>query len=248
MKKVIFFDLDNTLYSYDHCAELADEAIENFCARQFGIPREETAAEVPAVMNRIIEEMGPEQAATHDRLLRFKRFLQDHSLPIFPYAGIMYDLYWDTLIGAAKPEPGAWELLMELRRQGWYIACATNMTSLIQYRKIRKLGMGSLLDDLLTSEEACTEKPFPAFFRFCAERVGVPPEACVFVGDNFRLDVLGSEAAGMHGIHYQTPDLALRHRKADPGYPVIRDYRDTEDCIRIIEAAAAHRRGRLGSE
>ena len=94
--------------------------------------------------------------------------------------------------------------------------------------------MGSLFTDIITSEEACAEKPQKAFFLYCAGVVGEKPEDCIFIGDNYRLDVLGSESAGMRGIYYQTEDLAHRHRKADPGVPVITDYRDLDRCMALI--------------
>jgi putative hydrolase of the HAD superfamily len=235
MKKAVFFDLDNTLYSYDHASEPADRAVQNFCLRQFGIPAAETAAGITDTMNLLIEEMGWKQAATHDRLIRFSRFLQNRSLPSLPYAGMMDELYWDTLIAAAVPEKGAWQLLAYLKEKGYFIGCATNMTSLVQYRKLKKLGMETLIDMLITSEEACTEKPDPEFFRFCAARAGVKPEECVFIGDNYRLDVQGSEAAGMTGIHYQTDDLALRHKRGAAGCRLITDFTDLEQCMSQIE-------------
>jgi HAD superfamily hydrolase (TIGR01509 family) len=44
------------------------------------------------------------------------------------------------------------------------------------------------------------EKPDPRIFAIAAERLGVAPAACVYVGDFHSLDVLGARAAGMHGV------------------------------------------------
>lgn len=234
MRKTIFFDLDNTLYSYDHTSELADQAVGAYGEAQFGISAEQFIREIYESMDEIIDRMDESNAAVHDRLIRFKNVLVKHRFPVFPHAGEMYELYWGTLLGHMTPEPGAFAFLTELKKRGYRIYCATNMTSRIQYLKIRKLGMGSLFDDIITSEEACAEKPQTEFFLYCAEAAGEKPENCIFIGDNYRLDVLGSGAAGMRGIHYQTPDLALRHRAADPGTPVITDYRDLDRCISLI--------------
>lgn len=236
MKKAeaIFFDLDNTLYSYDHTSELADRAIGEYGRMQFGIPAEQIIRETYESMNEIIDRMGESDAAVHDRLLRFKNVLVKHHLPVFPHAREMYELYWGTLLENMTQEPGAFAFLTELKKRGYRLYCATNMTSRIQYMKIQKLGMGSLFTDIITSEEACAEKPQKAFFLYCAGVVREKPEDCIFIGDNYRLDVLGSESAGMRGIHYQTEDLAQRHRKADPGVPVITDYRDLDRCMALI--------------
>ena len=234
MGKTIFFDLDNTLYSYDHMSKLADQAIGAYGDAQFGIPAEQIIRETYESMDEIAERMDETNAAVHDRLIRFKNVLLKHGLPVFPYAGEMYELYWGALLEHMTPEPGAFAFLTELRKRGYRLYCATNMTSRIQFLKIRTLGMGSLFSDLITSEEACAEKPQEAFFLYCAKVAGEKPEECIFIGDNYRLDVAGSVHAGMKGIHYQTPDLALRHRAADPGTPVITDYRDLNRCMAII--------------
>ncbi|MEE8835899.1 MAG: HAD family hydrolase [Eubacteriales bacterium] len=238
MRKTIFFDLDNTLYSFDHTSALADQAVGLYCERQFGIDREQAIRETYESMNEITARMGERNSAVHDRLIRFKNVLLKHGWPVFPHAGEMYELYWGTLTDAMVPEPGVYAFLHELKKEGFRLFCATNMTSRIQYRKIRKLGMGSLFTDLITSEEACAEKPQKEFFEYCADAALEKPEACIYVGDNYRLDVLGSRQAGMKSIHYQTPDLALRHRKAEPGTPVITDYRDLDTCMKIVRAVA----------
>ncbi|MGN0362801.1 MAG: HAD family hydrolase [Bilifractor sp.] len=237
--KAVYFDLDNTLYSYDHADAAAAARVQAYCKEQFGLEREYTHRKITEIMNGLIDEMGWKQAATHDRLIRFSRFLQEIGQPVFPYAGIMYSLYWDTLIDNMVPEKGVYAFLQMLRQRGYYVACATNMLSAVQYRKIRHLGMGSLLDDLITSAEACTEKPDPEFFRFCVRKAGFAPEECVYIGDNYRLDVLGSAEAGLHAILYQTQDLAKRHEGAPAGIPVICDYTETVRNIKLIEGQPA---------
>lgn len=235
MRKAVFFDLDNTLYSYDNADDAAQKSLNRFCARQFGLSEEFTGRRIHEIMDHLIGEMGWKQAATHDRLIRFSRFLQDIGQPVFPYAGMMYDIYWDTLIQNMTPEKGVYRFLGELKNRGYYVACATNMLSWIQYRKVRKLGMGSLLEDLITSAEVCTEKPDPEFFRFCVKKAGFQPDECVYIGDNYRLDVLGSREAGLRGILYQTAELAARHEGAEPGAAVIRDYSELEKNLKLIE-------------
>ena len=38
MIRAVFFDLDNTLYSYDCCAAVADKAGRGYCLREFHLP------------------------------------------------------------------------------------------------------------------------------------------------------------------------------------------------------------------
>lgn len=238
MSRTIFFDLDNTLYNYDQMSVIADRAIGEYCELQYGIPAEQAIRETYDSMNEITDRMGPSNSAVHDRMIRFKDVLVKHGLPVFPGAREMYELYWGTIFQHMTPEPGVYAFLTALKNRGFRIYCGTNMTSRIQYLKIQTLGMGSLFTDMITSEEACAEKPQKEFFLYCAKVAGVKPEECVFVGDDYELDIKGSRAAGMKGIHYYPEKFASSHMKAAPGIPVITDYRDLEACLRLVEGLA----------
>jgi phosphoglycolate phosphatase len=54
-------------------------------------------------------------------------------------------------------------------------------------------------------------KPHPAPLRLAAERLGLPPEKCIYVGDDQR-DVQAARAAGMRPVAvewgYHSPDNA----------------------------------------
>jgi HAD superfamily hydrolase (TIGR01509 family) len=51
-------------------------------------------------------------------------------------------------------------------------------------------------------------KPEPEIFRLGAERIGVPPEECVFV-DDLRENCAGAEAVGMTAILHRGPEGTL---------------------------------------
>lgn len=52
---------------------------------------------------------------------------------------------------------------------------------------------------VVTSTDAHADKPADKIYRFAAERAGVPPEACLYVGES-REEVDGAIKAGMGGI------------------------------------------------
>lgn len=49
---------------------------------------------------------------------------------------------------------------------------------------------------IVTNHDAKIDKPDPRIYRYAAERMGLKPEECVFVGENFA-EVLGAQIAGM---------------------------------------------------
>jgi FMN phosphatase YigB (HAD superfamily) len=48
-------------------------------------------------------------------------------------------------------------------------------------------------------------KPDPDIYQLCAQRLGLPPQACVFV-DDLSPNVRGAAAVGMVGVLHRTYD------------------------------------------
>ena len=78
--------------------------------------------------------------------------------------------------------------------------------------------LADLFDAVVISGDVGMHKPQPEIFRLGAERIGVPPEECVFV-DDLRENCAGAEEVGM------TPIL---HRGADSTLPELARLLDLE--------------------
>lgn len=88
------------------------------------------------------------------------------------------------------------------------------------------LGLGGLLDTIVSSAEVGLRKPDPRIFELALERVGVEPARAAHVGDHMYADVLGAEAVGM------LPILIDRHGGAHPGRePFIRTLDDLDEVL-----------------
>jgi putative hydrolase of the HAD superfamily len=46
------------------------------------------------------------------------------------------------------------------------------------------------------------EKPTPGFFENVLQTVGVAPNECAMVGDDYRIDIVGAKNAGMQTIWF----------------------------------------------
>jgi putative hydrolase of the HAD superfamily len=62
------------------------------------------------------------------------------------------------------------------------------------------LGLGGLLDRVVTSAEAGFRKPDPRIFVAALEAVGCPPQRALFVGDSVDVDLAGGRAAGIRSV------------------------------------------------
>lgn len=199
--KTVIFDLDNTLYNYTKADLAAKQALYAYCESRFGLSEEEAESLQKEMFQRQQKEMHG-QAASHSRLIRHQMMLEKLEKPLFPHALAMCSAYWDTFFDAMEIEPGVTELLRALKLYGIRIGCGTNMTTWVQYEKIRRLKFGPYIDFMVTSEEAGQEKPGMGFYACLLQRTGCPPEECIFIGDNYEFDFKASENAGMHGIWY----------------------------------------------
>src|SRR5699024_9756462 len=132
----------------------------------------------------VSERMGTARASVHNRLIRYQIFLELIHQPVFLHARRMYHTYWDTLLKHMQISDGAREWMEKLHSQCIQIGMRTNMIAYIQYRKVEYLGIGHLIDWIVTSEEVGVEKPDPKIFQVCVEKSGVTPRECLFVGDN----------------------------------------------------------------
>lgn len=54
-------------------------------------------------------------------------------------------------------------------------------------------------DGFISDHDAEFPKPNPEIYRFAAQRVGVPIDRCLFIGENL-IEVIGAIAAGMKAI------------------------------------------------
>ena len=78
--------------------------------------------------------------------------------------------------------------------------------------RLRELGIHDMFDTVVSSAEEGVAKPEAEIYRRAAERIGLPPEACIFV-DDAEANVRAAESVGMRGVVYRVdrdqhlPDL-----------------------------------------
>ncbi len=65
---------------------------------------------------------------------------------------------------------------------------------------LENLELKALLDIIVTSQEAGFTKPHPEIFEAAADKAGIKAEEALFIGDQYKVDVLGSMNAGMSGV------------------------------------------------
>ena len=94
------------------------------------------------------------------------------------------------------------------------IAIVSNNLLEEQTDKLRLCGFDRFVDDLVVSEEIGITKPDPAIFRFALDRLGVPADEAVMVGDSWAADIVGARRAGIRAVWFNPRHLAPPERDA----------------------------------
>lgn len=102
-----------------------------------------------------------------------------------------------------RMRPEAPEVLADLHERGFRLAVISNILSLgLVPRKLESYGIAHFLDPIITSSAFGYRKPHPSIFHEAAERMGLEPDACAYVGDTLSRDVAGARGAG-YGLAIQ---------------------------------------------
>jgi putative hydrolase of the HAD superfamily len=91
--------------------------------------------------------------------------------------------------------PEAVPVLKELRSRSIGVGLISNWDHSAR-SVLMDTGLLPLLDPIIVSSEVGVAKPDPEIFRIALEQAGVAPDQCLYVGDNYYDDVIGSERAG----------------------------------------------------
>lgn len=101
------------------------------------------------------------------------------------YANLPHYLFEDTI-----------PTLEALRAQGYTLGILSNHAHTA--RPVMEALVGDLVpsENIVISEEEGVHKPAKTIFRRATQRVSTPPEQCVFVGDNLRVDAVAAVENG----------------------------------------------------
>lgn len=202
MIKAVFFDIDDTLYCFRDCHARGMAAITAYAEKRLGVAPEDFNRALKEAETEIYARLGFDNSAIHNRQIRFQRALEILGLPIYPHTVTLYNIYWDTMISYAEPEPGLLDFIDRLKEMGIYIGIVTDMTTDIQWRKLAHLGIAPLVDGFVASETAGVEKPGHGVYELCRAGAGCAPEECLVIGDNPDKDMAGARGAGMEEAWY----------------------------------------------
>ncbi|MGM4986494.1 HAD family hydrolase [Rhizobium sp. 11_C7_N12_5] len=194
MIKAVLFDLDETLVDRrSSAAEFLKVQYRELVARRFGdaISEEQYAARY----FKLEEEGLVKKSDLYPPLVASFGLPSEVSSPLLDHFRLRYP-------EMVRPMEEACEVLQGLREIGLPCAIISNGEGIVQRKKIDLTGLADLIEFALISGEVGIRKPDHQIFEMAAEKLGVVPAECVFVGDNPTADVMGALNAGMRAVYF----------------------------------------------
>jgi HAD superfamily hydrolase (TIGR01549 family) len=109
--------------------------------------------------------------------------------------------FWNaTFVSCTHATPELGVTLRKLRQLGIRLGVVSNGGARAQSRKIEVLGIGQLLDCVVTSQSVGLRKPDVRIFHRAIETLCVPMSRVWFLGDDPVADVAGARAAGLTAV------------------------------------------------
>jgi epoxide hydrolase-like predicted phosphatase len=105
------------------------------------------------------------------------------------------------MFGGMRLEEGMFDAVESAKRHGFKTALLSNSWGLSGYPRER---LSAIMDVVVISAEVGMRKPDPAIFTFTTDKLGLAPEACVFVDDHPG-HLKAAQEAGMATVLHRTP-------------------------------------------
>jgi putative hydrolase of the HAD superfamily len=89
---------------------------------------------------------------------------------------------------------------LEYLNTKYKLAIITNGLSYMQNKKIDELGIRKYFKEIIISEDIGIRKPEKEIFLLCCNRLNIKPLEAVYIGDNYEIDIIGANNAGLNSI------------------------------------------------
>lgn len=214
--KAIIFDLDDTLYNQIQPFERA--------VRQFmDIPDELTEPLYIAFRFRADEvfEASVSGALSMKEMhsYRMKAAFANMGIRISDKTALEIQKVYAYNQGHLELTAGSQELFAFCQKKNLQIGLITNGPHLHQLKKIQALKLGQWIPEelTLTSGQVGMTKPNAGIFKLMENRLNLPAEELVYIGDSYENDVVGAKVAGWQAIWYNHRGRKVENQIFCPG-------------------------------
>jgi putative hydrolase of the HAD superfamily len=126
-----------------------------------------------------------------------------------PHLHRFREVYFDAL----DPNEPMIELMRELKANGLKMAMLTNNVREWEPLWRSMMPVDEIFEEVVDSAFVGCRKPEGRIYRLTLERIGIAPEACLFI-DDLRVNCEGAEKAGMQAVQFRDNQQAIGEIRA----------------------------------
>ena len=223
----VLFDLDDTLFDFQACAE---KSFLNACAF-FGLPHEKQNYSIYKVINQKYWDMYSEGKISKEDVLylRFKEYFStyDNEIDVREFG----KRYESNLSNNFILSDGAEEVVDFCKKNSIKIYIVTNGVAKIQRKKLSKSNFAEKFDGLFISEEVGAVKPSKLYYDFVKSSImNFDPEKTLICGDSLVSDIPLSVYDGIDTCWYNSEG-----KKNDKNLKITYEIKEIREIIEILK-------------
>ena len=217
--KAIFFDLDNTLYTYANgekdplssppSLHARDKVFSYLLGLHSDLERENILLIYEKIMRNSLKEEAEGSHDAWDLRKRFSKLLSDLGLRDDELVNKLAAVYAKTKAPFAKPYPSVYDVLNDLSKK-YALGVITNGPGVLQRETISLLKLEKYFSHILISEEVGFRKPSKGIFKIALNEVACRPGEAVMVGDNPTEDIEPARRLGMGTVLFDPKNRFTR--------------------------------------
>jgi putative hydrolase of the HAD superfamily len=109
------------------------------------------------------------------------------------------DIRLQFITRTLTPRPDALETLEGLKDEGYKIGLLSNCSIEIPILW-PETAFADLVESAVFSSRECLKKPDPRIYQLACERLGVPPENCLYIADGENYELTAAGKVGLHSV------------------------------------------------
>jgi putative hydrolase of the HAD superfamily len=202
--KHIFFDLDHTLWDFQTNSRLTlHEIFSEFKLQEIGGFSEEKFITLYEHNNQHMwmDYRNGKMSKETLRVERFRQTLYSLGLKNKDLSYQISDYYVVHSPVKTALFPGSIDVLAYLKEK-YELHIITNGFEEVQSVKLNRSGLSPFFIEVITSEQAGSQKPHPAIFSYSLKRTGAKVNESLMIGDNQLVDVQGAQKIGMDAVFF----------------------------------------------
>ena len=196
----LLLDIDDTLYSYKdahlHALKVCYGELSSVTPSFTSF--ENFATIYTEKRSKVKCRLEP-QGACRSRLFAFQDLFEEIGIHQAYSLALTYeDIYWKSLIKHIVLRDHFMPFLLACKKLNIAICAISDMQAHFQILKIKKLGLDSVIDFIVTSEEVGIEKPHASIFNFALKKLNLKANEVIMIGDSLEKDIEGAEKLGIN--------------------------------------------------